>query len=134
MIGTMLGPYRLLEKVGEGGMGEVSKARDTRLGRDVAIKVLPANFTTDRDRLRRFEQEARTVGGLNHPNLVTSYDVGSVGDATYLIMELLEGGTLREQRYRPPRSQTGERLHHARRPGKTPGLRRCQAPHRIGGE
>jgi Tol biopolymer transport system component len=78
-------------------MGEVWRARDSRIGRDVALKVLPAAFAADRDRLRRFEQEARAAGTLNHPNLITVYDLGSDGGAPYVAMELLEGETLREK-------------------------------------
>src|SRR4030095_398822 len=70
MIGTKLGPYEILEKIGAGGMGEVYRARDTRLGRDVAVQVLPEGLTTDANRLRRFEQEARSAGMLNHPNIL----------------------------------------------------------------
>ncbi len=95
--GSRLGPYEVLSPIGAGGMGEVYRARDTRLGRDVAIKVLPPAFTTDADRLRRFEHEARTVGGLNHPNLVTLFDVGAHEGSPYLVMELLEGETLRQK-------------------------------------
>ncbi|HTD51706.1 MAG TPA: protein kinase [Thermoanaerobaculia bacterium] len=93
--GTHLGPYEILSPLGSGGMGEVYRARDPRLGREVAIKVLPAAFSTDRDRLRRFEQEARAAGSLNHPNITAVYDVGSVEGAPYVVSELLEGETLR---------------------------------------
>jgi hypothetical protein len=97
IAGTRLGPYEIVSPLGVGGMGEVYKARDTRLGRDVAIKVLPASFAADADRLRRFEQEARTVGSLNHPNLVTLLDVGSHDGSPFLVMELLDGDTLRQK-------------------------------------
>ncbi|MDE3135074.1 MAG: serine/threonine-protein kinase, partial [Acidobacteriota bacterium] len=80
-----------------GGMGEVYRARDTRLGRDVAVKVLPASFASDPERLRRFEQEARAVAALNHPNILAVYDIGAHGGAPYLVTELLEGETLRER-------------------------------------
>src|SRR5438105_6724682 len=76
-------------------MGEVYRARDPRLGREVAIKVLPASFSSDGDRLRRFEQEARAAGVLNHPNITAVYDVGAVDGAPYVVQELLEGETLR---------------------------------------
>src|SRR5438552_10963158 len=76
-------------------MGEVYRARDPRLGRDVAIKVLPASFSDDPDRLRRFEQEARAAGVLNHPNIIAVYDVGEHEGAPYVVSELLEGETLR---------------------------------------
>ena len=75
--GTKLGPYEIQSLLGAGGMGEVYRARDTRLQRDVAIKILPNSLATDRDRLRRFEQEARAVAALNHPNLLTVFDVGA---------------------------------------------------------
>ena len=74
--GTKLGPYEILAPLGAGGMGEVYRARDTRLGREVAVKVLPASFSQDADRLRRFEQEARAASALNHPNILTIHDVG----------------------------------------------------------
>ena len=75
--GSRLGPYEILAPIGAGGMGEVYRAKDPRLGRDVAIKVLPASFSQDADRLRRFEQEARAAGVLNHPNITSVYDIGS---------------------------------------------------------
>jgi Tol biopolymer transport system component len=99
--GTRLGPYEVLSRVGAGGMGEVYRARDTRLGREVAVKVLPAAVSADAARLRRFEQEARTVGQLDHPNLLTVFDVGRApGEAgsdgiAYIVTELLKGETLR---------------------------------------
>ena len=95
--GTRLGPYEILSPIGAGGMGEVYKARDTRLGREVAVKVLPAAYSRDPDRLRRFEQEARAAGSLNHPNILTIHDVGTHEGAPYLVSELLEGETLRER-------------------------------------
>lgn len=93
--GTCLGPYEIQAPIGAGGMGEVYRARDPRIGRDVAIKVLPPGFAKDAERLRRFEQEARTTGSLSHPNILTVYDVGTHDGAPYLVMELLEGETLR---------------------------------------
>src|SRR5438105_1195213 len=90
--GTKLGPYEILAPLGAGGMGEVYRARDTRLGRAVAIKVLPESFSKDPDRLRRFEQEARAASQLNHPNIVTVHDFGTHGGAPYVVQELLEGG------------------------------------------
>ncbi len=104
--GTRLGPYEIVAPIGAGGMGEVYRARDTRLGRDVAIKVLPAEFAADPDRLRRFELEARAVAALNHPNILVVYDVGTHEGAPYLVEELLEGESLRERLQsgaRPPR-------------------------------
>src|SRR5437773_9703188 len=102
----MLGPYRIAGVIGEGGMGVVYRARDTRLGRDVAIKVLTHVATEDRERLQRFEQEARATGMLNHPNLLTIYDVGNSDGTPFLVSELLEGETLRDRLDRgaiPPR-------------------------------
>src|SRR2546425_9107696 len=94
--GTRLGPYEVIAPLGAGGMGEVYRAHDTRLGRDVAIKVLPAALSQDADRLRRFEQEARAVGMLNHPNILIIHDIGTHEGAPYLVSELLEGETLRD--------------------------------------
>jgi Tol biopolymer transport system component len=93
--GSRLGPYEILAPLGAGGMGEVYRARDPRLGRDVAIKVLPPSYSNDPDRLRRFEQEARAAGLLNHPNVTAVYDIGMVDGAPYVVSELLEGETLR---------------------------------------
>ena len=95
--GTRLGPYEIVAPVGAGGMGEVYRARDTRLGRDVAVKVLPQAFASDTERLRRFEQEARAVAALSHPNILAVFDIGAHGDAPFLVAELLEGETLRER-------------------------------------
>jgi serine/threonine protein kinase/tetratricopeptide (TPR) repeat protein len=94
--GTRLGHFEILAPIGTGGMGEVYRARDTRLGREVAIKVLPASFSSDPDRLRRFEQEARAASALNHPNIVTVYDVGQADPVSYTALELVVGETLRE--------------------------------------
>ena len=93
---TQLGPYKIIALIGAGGMGEVYRARDTRLLRDVALKLLPESFTADPDRLRRFEQEARAVAALNHPNIVSVYGVGNEGGVHYIVSELLEGDTLRQ--------------------------------------
>src|SRR5271154_3363052 len=95
--GTKLGPYEIHSLLGAGGMGEVYRARDTRLDRDVAIKVLPAALTTDTDRLRRFEQEARTIAALSHPNILGIHDIGAHDGAPFLVSEFLEGQTLREK-------------------------------------
>src|SRR6266550_6285048 len=92
--GTRLGPYEIIGLLGAGGMGEVYRARDPRLGRNVAIKILPAAFSTDADRLWRFEREARAVASLNHPNICTIHDIGEHEGHRYLVMELLEGHTL----------------------------------------
>jgi serine/threonine protein kinase/Tol biopolymer transport system component len=94
--GAHLGPYQILSTLGAGGMGEVFRARDTRLGRDVALKVLPSLFASDPDRLRRFEQEARAAAALNHPNILVVHDVSASGDVPYVVSELLEGRTLRQ--------------------------------------
>jgi len=94
--GTKLGPYQIIELLGAGGMGEVYRARDVRLDRLVAIKILPAALSADSDRLHRFEQEARAASALNHPNIVTIYDRGQDGSDYYIAMELVEGKTLRE--------------------------------------
>src|SRR5499426_3113076 len=95
--GTRIGPYAITVSIGIGGMGEVFRARDTRLNRDVAVKVLPKDFVADADRLRRFEQEAKTLAALNHPNVLTVFDAGMHEGAPYLVSELLEGRTLREE-------------------------------------
>ncbi len=95
--GTKLGDYEVKSLLGSGGMGEVYRARDSRLGRDVAIKVLPSFLSADSDRLRRFEQEARAAAALNHPNILAVFQMGTYEGAPYLVSELLEGETLREQ-------------------------------------
>src|SRR3984893_402307 len=95
--GTKLGPYEIVCAIGAGGMGEVYRAKDTRLGRDVAIKVLPDALGKDADRLRRFEQEARTIAALNHPNILGIHDIGTQDGTPFLVSELLEGETLRER-------------------------------------
>src|SRR5215467_5215275 len=97
MIGTSLSQYRITAKLGAGGMGEVFRARDTRLNREVAIKILPKEFASDSDRLRRFEQESKTLASLNHPNILTIHDAGVQDGTPYLVSELLEGKTLREE-------------------------------------
>jgi hypothetical protein len=94
--GSRLGPYEIVELLGRGGMGQVYRARDPRLSRDVAIKILPEAFSTDRDRLRRFELEARAAAALNHANIVSIYDVGTHDGQPYVVSELLDGHTLRD--------------------------------------
>ncbi len=149
--GARLGPYELVAPLGAGGMGEVWRAKDPRLSRDVAVKVLPASFASDADRLRRLEQEARAAGQLNHPNVLTVFDVGSADGTTYVVSELLEGETLRQALEAgrpatrkaldwsvqiaagprggpregdcPPRPEARERLRHARRPDQDSRLR-----------
>src|SRR5258708_11985774 len=92
--GTRLGPYEIVSPLGAGGMGEVYRARDTKLGREVAVKVLPESVSADPERLARFEREARALASLNHPNIVTVYSVEEAGDVRLLAMELVEGHTL----------------------------------------
>jgi predicted ATPase/serine/threonine protein kinase len=94
--GTKLGPYEIIELLGAGGMGEVYRARDARLDRLVAIKILPAAFSADSNRLQRFAQEARSASALNHPNIITIYELGQDGPIHYIAMELVEGKTLRQ--------------------------------------
>jgi eukaryotic-like serine/threonine-protein kinase len=96
MVAEQISHYRILGKLGAGGMGEVWRALDGRLGREVAIKLLPAEFAKDSDRLRRFEQEARATSALNHPNILTVYDIGEHEGAPYIVAELLEGEELSE--------------------------------------
>jgi serine/threonine protein kinase len=93
--GTKLGPYEILAPLGSGGMGDVYRAKDTRLGREVALKILPESFASEGDRLRRFEQEARAVAALNHPNILAVFDIGQHNGSPFLVSELLEGETLR---------------------------------------
>ncbi len=95
-IGSRLGPYEILATLGAGGMGEVYRARDPRIGREVAIKVLPRALSADADHLRRFEQEARATGTLNHPNLLVVFDFGTHEEGPFIVSELLDGSTLRE--------------------------------------
>lgn len=92
--GTRLGPYEIIAPLGAGGMGEVYRARDTRLSREVAVKVLLQHLSANSEVRARFEREAKTVSGLNHPNICVLYDVGREGDTDYLVMELIEGETL----------------------------------------
>src|SRR4249920_261788 len=92
--GTRLGNYEIIAPLGAGGMGEVYRAKDLRLGREVALKVLPADVAANADRLARFEREARTVAGLNHPNIVTLFSVEDADGTRFLTMELVEGQTL----------------------------------------
>src|SRR5580704_14019058 len=103
--GTKTGPYEILAPLGAGGMGEVYRARDTRLGRDVAVKVLPESFARDNDRLRRFEREARAVATLSHPNILAVFDIGEHLGSPFLVSELLEGETLRTVLDRGPLMQ-----------------------------
>src|SRR6202046_5439763 len=97
MNGRIIGHYRVLEKIGAGAMGEVFRARDERLGRDVALKLIRSTFSDNPHHPRRFEQEARAAAALNHPNILAIYDVGFEGTVPYIVSELLEGKTLRQR-------------------------------------
>src|SRR4051812_40358508 len=97
-IGSRLGPYEIVSPLGAGGMGEVYRAKDTRLGREVAIKILPEAFARDPDRRTRFETEARAASALQHPGIVTLFDIGSEAGSVYLVSELVDGATLRDSR------------------------------------
>ena len=102
IVGMILGQYEIRSPLGAGGMGEVYRAHDPRLDREVAIKVLPASLTSDPDRLRRFEQEARAAASLNHPNILAVYQMATHDGLSYMVSELLEGETLRERMRRGP--------------------------------
>ena len=95
--GTQLAHYQILSAIGKGGMGEVWKARDTKLGRDVAIKTLPSDFVADPERLARFEREARLLASLNHPNIVAIYGLEQIDETSFLVLELVEGDTLADR-------------------------------------
>src|SRR3984893_9508906 len=95
--GTKLGPYEIAAQIGAGGMGEVYRARDSKLGRDVAIKVLPEAFAHDADRLSRFEREAKLLASLNHPNIATIHGLEDSNGTSYLVMELVPGETLAQR-------------------------------------
>jgi eukaryotic-like serine/threonine-protein kinase len=100
--GTKLGPYEIVSSLGVGGMGEVYRAKDTRLDRAVAIKILPAHFSNDPVRKQRFEREAKAISGLNHPNICTLHDVGSQDGADYLVMEYVDGESLAQRLTKGP--------------------------------
>src|SRR5437867_11782699 len=100
--GTEIGPYEIVAWLGAGGMGDVYRARDPRLGREVAIKLIPETFATDTNRVHRFEQEARAAGQLNHPNILAVYDVGIHAGTPYIVSELLEGKSLRSRLHEGP--------------------------------
>jgi eukaryotic-like serine/threonine-protein kinase len=110
---TKLGPYEIQSPLGAGGMGEVYRARDTRLNREVAVKVLPSSFAADTERLQRFAQESRAAAALNHPNILSIYDVGSDGGTPYVVSELLEGETLRDRLRTGPLSSTRKAIEYA---------------------
>jgi hypothetical protein len=110
LAGREVGHYEILERLGRGGMGVVYRARDKRLGRTVALKLLPQRFTQDRERLRRFEREARAASSLNHPNILTIFDIGTDGPVPFIATEYIDGETLRQRMARgvvPP--ATGEK-------------------------
>ena len=118
--GDRLGPYEVVGALGAGGMGEVYRARDPRLGREVAIKVLPERLSSDPDARVRFEREAKAVAALSHPNIVAIFDIGVVDGFTYAVTELLDGETLRSRLARdrlPWRQAVRDRREHRRRPG-----------------
>src|SRR6476646_4391113 len=100
--GSKLGPYEILDQIGAGGMGEVYRARDTRLDRTVAVKVLPRRFAEDAEMRRRFEREARAISALTHPHICALHDVGSQEGIEYLVMEYLDGETLADRLARGP--------------------------------
>jgi serine/threonine protein kinase len=129
--GTRLGPYEILASLGAGGMGEGYRARDTRLDRTVAIKILPATFAGDADRLDRFEHEARLLSTVNHPNLLAIHDVGAQDGVHYLVSEFLEGQTLQEKRNISPLSQRRV-LKNERQGSSNYGSGRCRT--HVGGE
>src|SRR5580700_6554247 len=95
--GTKLGPYEIVSPLGAGGMGEVYRARDTRLDRTVAVKILPSHLSENPEARQRFEREARTISSVNHPNICTLHDVGHQDGVDYLVMEYLEGETLADR-------------------------------------
>src|SRR5262245_61941017 len=101
LIGAQLGHYKILSSIGSGGMGEVFLAQDTVLGRRVALKLLPSEFTADHDRVRRFEQEAKAASALNHPNIITIHEIGraetEIGNLHFIAQEFIEGQTLRQR-------------------------------------
>jgi serine/threonine protein kinase len=107
--GTRIGPYEVIDALGAGGMGEVYKARDPRLDRIVAIKVLPSNRADDPERQQRFDREARAVAALSHPNICAIYDVGHADGTAYLVMEYLDGETLADRLAAGGRSGTADR-------------------------
>ncbi len=106
--GDRLGPYEIVAPLGAGGMGEVYRGRDTRLGRDVAIKILPPGFALNEEIRARFEREARTISSLNHPNICTLFDVGRQDDHQFLVMELIEGESLADRLQNCPAGESAQ--------------------------
>src|SRR5207253_4288766 len=102
LAGQALSHYKVLEQIGAGGMGEVYLAEDTRLGRKVALKLLPAFLTREDERVRRFQQEARAASALNHPNILTIYEIGQIDSHQFIATEFVEGETLRQRMMRTP--------------------------------
>src|SRR5438132_12524626 len=102
LAGRSFGPYEILSQLGAGGMGNVYLAQDGRLGRKVALKLLPSHFTSDADRLRRFQQEARAASALNHPNILTIHEIGEMNSHHFIATEFVEGDTLRQRMLRAP--------------------------------
>ena len=135
--GVRCGPYEITEKIGAGGMGEVYRARDTKLDRDVALKILPEAFAADADRVMRFEREARTLAALNHPHIAQVYGLedapeGSVGSLRALVMELVEGEDLAARLARGAIPIEETRRARSRRPRCRPAcLRFCRVPARA---
>src|SRR5215203_2096432 len=146
--GTRLGPYEIIAPLGAGGMGEVYRARDTRLDRTVAVKVLPGALAADSESRQRFEHEARAIAALNDPHICTIHDVGRHGELDYLVLEFLEGETLESRLQRPPELLVGDALdiaiqigtavdrahragivHRDLKPGNVMLVRRAGAPH-----
>jgi serine/threonine protein kinase/TolB-like protein/Tfp pilus assembly protein PilF len=117
-VGQTIGHYKIMSTLGVGGMGEVYLAQDTRLGRMIALKLLPVEFTRDKDRVRRFQQEARAASALNHPNIITIYEIGQVDDRHFIATEFIEGDTLRHSISGPQRLTGGNGIHAAATPLK----------------
>src|SRR6266576_3051252 len=111
-LGTKLGPYEIVSPLGAGGMGEVYRARDARLDRTVAIKILPAQFSADPVHKQRFEREAKTISQLNHPHICVLHDIGHQDGIDYLVMECVEGETLAKRLEKGPLASRPEARHH----------------------
>ena len=131
MVGKTLGHYEILEPLGAGGMGEVYWARDTKLDRDVAIKVLPEDFATDPERLARFEREAKLLASLNHANIAAIYGLEDVGDQRFIAMELVDGETLAKRISRSGRIDVDEALDIARQIASNLRLPPCVVTTRL---